>query len=155
VGTHFRGTAAQRRALDTYIKLMRASDSVQAPLERRLEALGVTEGQFGVLEILHHLGPQSPGAIAQKSFRSGGNVTTVLGTLERRGFVIRKRRPEDRRSMEVRLTAAGRQLVRRVLPLHVAAVVQAFAALSRPEQARLSDLLKKLGLAQRVASAKR
>lgn len=154
MGTHFRGTAAQRLALDTYIKLMRASDSVQAPLERRLEALGVTEGQFGVLEILFHLGPQSPGALAQKSFRSGGNVTTVLGSLERRELVVRKHRPEDRRSMEVRLTAAGRQLVKRVFPQHVAAVVKAFAALSSTEQARLSELLRRLGLAQRAATRK-
>jgi MarR family 2-MHQ and catechol resistance regulon transcriptional repressor len=116
MGTHYRGSPRARLALDAYVKLMRASDSVQAPLERRLESLELTEGQFGVLEILHHLGSQSPGALGRKSFRSGGNVTTVLDNLERRGLVKRERVPEDRRSMRVSLTPAGSRIVASVFP---------------------------------------
>jgi MarR family 2-MHQ and catechol resistance regulon transcriptional repressor len=138
-------------ALQTYVKLMRAADSVQAPLERRLESLDLTEGQFGVLEILLHLGPQTAGALGRKSFRSGGNVTTVLDNLERRKLVIRERLPEDRRSVRVSLTPAGRRLIGRIFPAHAGAIGEAMAALTRGELAQLGVLLKKLGLAQRAA----
>ena len=148
MGTHHRGRAAQVRALNAYIKLMRAADSVQAPLERRLEALGLTEGQFGVLEILFHLGPRTAGELGRKSFRSAGNVTTVLDNLERRGLVKRVRSAEDRRSVIVSLTPAGTREVERVLPGHIAAIVEAFRVLSAGEQADLDRLLRKLGLGQ-------
>ncbi len=148
MGTRFRGRPAQVRALDAYIKLMRAADSVQAPLDRRLAALGLTEGQFGVLEILQHLGPRTAGDLGRKSFRSAGHITTVLDNLERRGLVTRTRLPEDRRTVIVALTPAGRRLVARVFPGHVAAIVAAFRVLSPAEQASLQRLLRKLGLGQ-------
>src|SRR5262249_24062197 len=149
-----RGRVAQVRALNAYIKLMRAADSVQAPLERRLEALGLTEGQFGVLEILFHLGPRTAGELGRKSFRSACNVTTVLDNLERRGLVKRVRSAEDRRSVIVSLTPAGTREVERVLPGHIAAIVQAFRVLSAGEQADLDRLLRKLGLAQERSRTK-
>lgn len=137
------------RALDTYVKLMRAADSVQAPLDRRLESLGLTEGQFGVLEILFHLGPQSAGALSRKSFRSGGHVTTVLDNLEKRKLVVRERLPEDRRTVIVSLTPAGRRMIAKIFPGHAAAIAAAMGALSPAEQETLAGLLKKLGRAQR------
>src|SRR5262245_39124300 len=127
---------------------MRAADSVQAPLERRLEAQGLTDGQFGVLEILFHLGDRTPGELGRKSFRSAGHITTVLDNLERRGLVKRTRSPEDRRSVVVSLTPAGTREVTRVLPGLVAAIVQAFRVLEPREQAGLERLLRKLGLGQ-------
>ena len=136
------------RALGLYVKLMRAADSVQAPLDRRLESLGLTEGQFGVLEILFHLGPQSAGALSRKSFRSGGHITTVLDNLERRKLVTRERLPEDRRTVIVRLTPAGRRLIAKVFPGHAGAIAASMGALSPAEQTALAELLKKLGRSQ-------
>src|SRR5262245_40285316 len=125
---------------------MRATDSIVGPLERQLEALGLTEGRFGVLEILLHLGDQTAGQLCRKSFRSGGNITTVLDNLERDGLVRRARDPADRRSVVVSLTPKGRRLVGRVMPVHVAAIVKAYGALNAHEQATLERLLRKLGL---------
>lgn len=136
------------RALGLYVKLMRAADSVQAPLDRRLESLGLTEGQFGVLEILLHRGPQSAGSLSRKSFRSGGHITTVLDNLERRKLVTRERLPEDRRTVIVRLTPAGRRQIAKLFPGHAAAIADAMSVLSPAEQATLAELLKKLGRAQ-------
>ena len=52
--THFRGEASQVRALDTYIKLSRASDSIDSRLAAALAREGLTTGQLGVLEALLH-----------------------------------------------------------------------------------------------------
>lgn len=142
------GDPDRARALGLYVKLVRAADSVQAPLDRRLESLGLTEGQFGVLEILLHLGPQSAGALSRKSFRSGGHVTTVLDNLERRKLVTRERLPEDRRTVIVRLTPSGRRLVAKLFPGHADAIAEAMSVLAPAEQSTLAGLLKKLGRAQ-------
>jgi len=151
MSTRFRGRPDEMRALDTYVKLMRATDSVQAPLDRRLEALGLTEGQFGVLEILLHLGPQTAGALGRKSFRSGGHITTVLDNLEKRELVRRERLESDRRTVVVSLTPAGRRLVSRIFPGQAAAIAAALSPLSATEQTTLARLLRKLGLGQRAA----
>lgn len=155
MGTRYRGRAAEVRALNAYIKLMRAADSVQAPLERRLEAQGLTDGQFGVLEILFHLGSRTAGELGRKSFRSAGHITTVLDNLERRGLVKRTRSLRDRRSVIVSLTTAGAREVGRVLPGHVAAIAQAFRVLTPREQVVLERLLRKLGLGQESTRPKR
>jgi MarR family 2-MHQ and catechol resistance regulon transcriptional repressor len=55
--THYRGSAQERAALDAYIKLMRAADSVTARLDPLMRAADLTVGQFGALEALLHRGP--------------------------------------------------------------------------------------------------
>ena len=57
MGSAYRGTAAERRVLNTYIKLMRAAESVTARAHRHLAEERLTTTQFGVLEALYHLGP--------------------------------------------------------------------------------------------------
>lgn len=150
MATHYRGTAAEERALDAYVKLERAGESVRSVLYRGLEADGVTESQFGVLEILLHLGPLCPGDISRKLFRSGGNVTVVLDNLARRGFVERRPDPKDRRRVGVRLTKEGRATIRRLFPRHLERIVASFSALTAEEQDSLARLCRKLGLSLRA-----
>ena len=49
--------SSEQRALQTYVKLMRATSSVTARMHRHLNIDGLTGSQFGVLEALYHLGP--------------------------------------------------------------------------------------------------
>lgn len=147
MGTRYRGSPRAVRALDAYIKLMRCSGTVQAGLERALEAEGVSEGQFGILEVLLHLGPLGPSELRRKVFRSGGNVTMVLDNLDTRGWIERRRDPGDRRRLVVHLTPEGRKTIARLFPPHVARIVAAFAPLSTREIEELSRLCRKLGRA--------
>ena len=97
---------------------MRATDSINGEDHRESEGLGLTQGQFAVMEALYHLGPMCQHVLAQKLLRSGGNVTLVIDNLERAGMVKRVRNPEDRREVAVHLTAKGRKLITRVFPEH-------------------------------------
>lgn len=155
MGTRYRGRPAEIQALNAYIKLMRASNSVQGRLDRRLVSLGLTESQLGVLEALHHLGPLGQGAVGRKLFVSGSNVTTVVDNLERRGLVRRQRDARDRRNVVLHLTPRGRRLIAGLFPGHVTAIVREFSVLTAAEQATLGRLCKKLGLGRAAASAER
>ena len=148
MGTHYDGRPAEVRALDAYIKLTRAASSVETRLAPRLADVGLTPTQLGVLEALLHLGPLGQRTLGAKLLSSGGNITTVVDNLERRGLVRRERRDDDRRHVTVHLTPDGRRLISKVFPGHVREIVAAFSALAPTEQETLGRLARKLGLSQ-------
>jgi MarR family transcriptional regulator, 2-MHQ and catechol-resistance regulon repressor len=143
--TRFRGAPEETLALDTWIKLSRAADSFGARLAQGGALGDLTAGQFGVLESLYHLGPLRQSEIGAKLLRSGSNITLVVDNLERDGLVRRERDRSDRRAVNVSLTDAGRELIGRIFPAHVGAIVDGMAALTPEEQAELGRLCKKLG----------
>ena len=114
--TAYKGTAAEVRALDCYIKLLRASDTVAARIREQVAAFGLTEAQFAVLEAVYHAGSLRATEIARKVLRSGANVTTVLDNLEKQGALKRCECPNDRRAIHVKLTPEGEEQMRRVDP---------------------------------------
>ena len=148
MGTHYRGTETERRALDGYIKLARAAEATGATINDHLRDYGITVSQFGVLEALYHLGPMTAGELGEKILKSSGNMTLVVDNLVKGGLVTRKRRSDDRRCVEVQLTAEGRALLAQLWPQHVKRVVAAFSSLSTEEQEQFAALCRKLGLAQ-------
>lgn len=143
--TRYRGTEQEVRALDAFVKLMRASESVSARLMRRLDAAGLTVSQFGALEALHHVGPMYQRELGTKLLKSTGNITMVVDNLEKRGLARRERDAEDRRYVTVHLTDAGRQLIEQIFPGHVDAIVQEMSVLNPEEQELLGRLCRRLG----------
>jgi MarR family 2-MHQ and catechol resistance regulon transcriptional repressor len=146
--THYQGEPHETLALDTIIKLFRASGSVASRLYSPLaREHGLTESQLGVLEALHFLGPLSQGQLCRKILKSGSNLTTVVDNLERDGLVRRERDAQDRRIQMVHLTVAGRARLDEVFPAHVGRVASLCGALSAEEQRELGRLCRKLGRA--------
>jgi MarR family 2-MHQ and catechol resistance regulon transcriptional repressor len=143
--THFTGSRAELRTLDTFIKLTRCTNSLLARLTERNTISDLTYSQFAVLEALYHLGSLTQGEISATVLKSGSNMTTVIDNLERDGLVRRERDAHDRRLIHVHLTEAGSNKVEAVLPGHVAALVKELSVLSAKEQETLGALCKKLG----------
>jgi MarR family 2-MHQ and catechol resistance regulon transcriptional repressor len=146
--THFIGSRAELRTLDTFIKLTRCTNSLFARLSERNTLGDITPSQFAVLEALYHLGSLTQGEVSTKVLKSGSNMTTVIDNLERHGLVRRERDAKDRRVINVHLTEAGSEKVDAVLPKHVGALVEEFSVLSASEQLKLGELCKKLGKGQ-------
>ena len=134
------------RALNTYVKLMRATESVTSRAHQQLSTFGLTFSQFGVLEALYHLGPMSQSEIGQKILRSSGNMTMVIDNLEKRQLVKRERSQADRRFFIVHLTDKGKKLIGKIFPSHAAEITREFDVLTASEQRTLGRLCKKLGL---------
>ena len=122
--THFTGSRAEMRTLDTFVKLTRCTNSLLARLAERNTIGDLTYSQFAVLEVLYHLGSLTQGEISLKVLKSGSNMTTVIDNLERAGLVRRERDTQDRRVIHIHLTEAGSGKVEAVLPGHVAALVE-------------------------------
>lgn len=145
MGTRYRGTNEEINALNAFIKLQRAAESVSTRVHSVLPS-GLTITQFGVLEALHHIGPLCQGELAEKLLRSGGNLTLVVDNLEKAGHVVRERDPADRRFVIVKLTASGSAFISRLVPLVVGNVSREMNRLSSTELLDLSRLCKKVGL---------
>lgn len=143
--TRYTGTAREIRALNAYITLVRACDSVLARTQGLFSEFDLTPGQFGVMEALYHCGPACQSLLGRKLLRTGGNITFVVDGLERRGLARRERGTEDRRFITVHLTRDGESLLRRVLPAHVEAIVRELSVLSAAEQQTLRVLCRRLG----------
>jgi len=144
--TNYRGGKDEARALNAYVKLMRASEAVTGRIHRHLTDAGLTVTQFGVLEALYSLGPLSQRDIGRKILKSSGNITLVIDNLEKRGLVKRERSKEDRRYYAVDLTATGRKMIGTIFPRHAAKVVEEMKSLTGAEQEELSRLCRKMGL---------
>jgi MarR family 2-MHQ and catechol resistance regulon transcriptional repressor len=134
-------------ALDTYVKLLRASRAVLARVEPRLAATGLTVTQFGVLEAILHKGPLGQRELSRKVLTSPGNMTDLVDKLEARGLVHRIRQKADRRAVRVELTEAGRALIKPLFADHAGDIAAAMGGLDETELRQLSALLRKLGLA--------
>jgi len=143
--THFNGSADQVRALDSYIKLTRAADSINSRLNISPSMSELTISQFGVLEALFHLGPQCQNVLGNKILKSNSNMTTVIDNLEKRDLVKRERSLEDRRMITIILTEKGKALIEKVLPQHVASIAKQFEVLTPEEHVQLGEILRKLG----------
>jgi len=140
----FNASDRERLAMNAWVKLARAAGTVGGRLARGLAAADLTESQFGVLDALHHLGPMHQCDLARKILRTTGNVTLVVDNLEKRGLVRRVRREDDRRFIQVELTTAGEELIRRVFPQHADAVATELGALAGDELRQLTQLCRRL-----------
>lgn len=153
MGTKHKGNASEIRALDAYIKLMRAADSVTSRVTKALSPHNLTASQFGVLEALMHLGELHQNELGQKLLKSSGNITLVVDNLEKRGLIERERSKEDRRFVWVRLTKAGDAFIQKVFPEIVPVITDALVVLSPFEIDKMAEYLKQVGYhAQEAAS---
>jgi len=142
---HFHGTPRQERALSAYIKLLRASDTLHTEAMRSLADEGLSPSQFGVLEALYHIGPMCLTDLAHKILKTSGNLTLVVGNLEKRGLVTRQQQSHDRRFVSVAITEKGRKLMARIFPAHLEQIVEFMERLSPAQQDELGRLCRQLG----------
>jgi MarR family transcriptional regulator, 2-MHQ and catechol-resistance regulon repressor len=142
---HFHGTPRQERALSAYVKLLRASETVHSEATRTLAGEGLSASQFAVLEALYHIGPMCLSDLAHKILKTSGNLTMVVGNLEKSGLVTRQQSAEDRRFVSVAITDKGRRLMARIFPVHLERIVELLNRLSPAQQDELGRLCLKLG----------
>jgi MarR family 2-MHQ and catechol resistance regulon transcriptional repressor len=153
VPVHHNGSDEEACALEAYVKLVRAAESVTARLMPHLDAAGLTVSQFGALEALYHRGAMCQRDLGRKLLKSSGNITLVVDNLEKHGLVTRQRSTEDRRLIAVHLTDSGRELIERIFPDHARRIVAEMSVLSAAEQEELGRLCRAVGRGEPTASA--
>jgi DNA-binding MarR family transcriptional regulator len=108
--------------LAAYFALMEVSSLLRHAVERQLrEEGGLSYVQFEILARLAHTpsGRQRMTDLADGVVYSRSGLTYQAGRLEEAGLIAREPSDDDERSTTVAITAAGRELVARVMPGHV------------------------------------
>jgi DNA-binding MarR family transcriptional regulator len=100
-------------------RLRRLSESIDEDAGRIYAELGIDFQQrwVGILEQLAQVGPQSVGELAAALGIRHSSVSQTRHSLEDAGLVSATLDPQDGRSRKLRLSAAGKRLVRRLEPL--------------------------------------
>jgi DNA-binding MarR family transcriptional regulator len=88
--------------------------------------------------------PVSPNQIAERLIISRASVTSLLDSLEKRGFVKRQAHPSDRRMLLVELTNPGREAANQFRPIVHQNQKVWLNAINENEQEQLIQLLHRL-----------
>jgi len=125
--------------------LMRAREAVMGEFRPLLAEHGLSEQQWRVLRALTEAAePMLVGDLATGTNILGPSLSRMLVSLEERALVRRSPVAGDRRRSTVRLTPAGRSLVRRIGPLSEQRYAAIEARFGADRLRMLEDLLAEL-----------
>ena len=131
-----------RRSLP--ISLLRARETVMAPLRDMLASSGVNEQKWRVLRVVQERGPMELSVVAKEACLLLPSLTRMVRPMEEEGLIRREVPPEDRRKVIIAVTEAGEALIRS----HAAQSAAIFAQIERQfgtgKLEQLLDLLEEL-----------
>jgi DNA-binding MarR family transcriptional regulator len=140
---HYRPETYKARSSIGYL-VKRAHALMLDRLEPEVARHGFTFTQWVVLMHLRDGLALNASDLCAQLRHDSGALTRVIDQLETRGLVVRERSREDRRAVQLRLTQAGQQTVRLLIPLVVDRLNCALRDFSRTEVVELTRLLNKL-----------
>jgi DNA-binding MarR family transcriptional regulator len=130
--------------LHLIIGLYRSYAKLNRNTQRLLSQHNLTLAQFGVLEVLYHLGPMKIGDVIDKTLSTSGNMTVVIKNLEKENWIRRAVDPADGRVSVIQLTTQGEQLIATVFPQHLNQLNKMMENLNQAEKKQMIQLMKKL-----------
>lgn len=136
--------AAGKEKLRLWIRLLRASRTIESVLRERLaQQFDTTLPRFDVMAALY----RTPEGMLMSDLSrfllvSNGNVTGIIDRLAAEGLVKRARRNGDRRTSIVRLTQTGHAAFRRMAAAHQQWVDELLAGVSKADAQRLTSMLE-------------
>lgn len=84
-----------------------------------LDELDITYSQYLVMMVLWEEDRLTVNQIGEKLYLDSGTLTPLLKRLEAKGFIVRKRKKEDERVVEVFLADSGRNLQQKACKIPV------------------------------------
>jgi DNA-binding MarR family transcriptional regulator len=110
----------------------------------KVAQLELDPAQTGVLHLVAREAGLSQQALADRLGVVPSRVVALVDGLEGRGWLARRRSTTDRRSYELHLTDAGRELLGRLREVAAAHEREVTAALDADERAQLVGLLRRV-----------
>ena len=138
---------ASRLRLDRFVpyRLSVLTNKVSRALARRYaERFGLTIPQWRIVAILGHTPDLSAGEVAERSVMDKVTVSRAIAALEADGRLVRRVDRDDRRRSRLRLSASGRSIYARIVPLARRYETKLLSTLSARERSALDDLLTRL-----------
>jgi DNA-binding MarR family transcriptional regulator len=133
------------KATECAMNLVFASDLLVKNIARLLVPFDLSPTTGLVLGILADSpDPLSPIHIAEKLIISRASVTSLLDSLEKRGYIVRQPHMSDRRMLLVELTESGRKTAEQFRPIVHQHQKLWLSVLDEKEQAQFVEMLQRL-----------
>lgn len=107
----------------------------------------VSVTQCYALQALSRGGTMTLGSLARELFLDKSTASRVVETLERKGYVARSTHPDDARSLDIALTARGRNLHRKIEDVLVEEEKRLLAGFTPDVRAAATELIRNLARA--------
>lgn len=130
-----------------------AHRAFQRALQNSIEPHGITAGMWWFLRVLWEEDGLTQRQLSQRVGMMEATTVTALNNMERVGVIRRVRNAEDRRKMNVFLTARGRALRDELLPLAGEVNTVALRGLSKQEANQLLTLLRRVRMQLEASTA--
>lgn len=91
--------------------LNQANHAVRSRLEAALAKLEITGIQYTVLSVIGNRDGLSSAELSRRFFVTPQTMNELIGSLQRRGLIVRAEDPANRRILRMSLTPEGRRLV--------------------------------------------
>ena len=113
-------------------------------IEQELEPLDLTAAQFVVIIHLFHQPESTPADFCRILDYDPGAMTRLIDRIEKKGFIRRTQNPNDKRSVRLELTDAGRALYPEIQPKVCNAFNRLLHGFSPEESQQLHHLLERI-----------
>ncbi len=132
--------------LDDYVPylLSRAGARIAQSFSEEMRALGTSLQAWRVLAALRDRDDQRVSELSDHTSIEISTLSRVLDGMQKQGLIARRRTPGDGRVVTLRITAAGRRLADRIIPIAERYERVAVAGLSASETDTLKRLLRQL-----------
>src|SRR4051812_45675507 len=141
--TNPKSEAIDRRAVATWMRLMRVFETIDRRSAEAFRRDGLTVAQFDVLAQVGVGEGCTQQQLAEKLLVTKGNVCQVLDRMEAHGWI--ERRPAlAGRGNQLYLTEEGKAIRERAVPAQETRITGIFEVLNDQERAGLSQALRKL-----------
>ena len=117
-------------------KLAKSVDAALAPHD-------ITGAQGGIVVMLSTGRYTTAAELARELFIDSAAITRMTDRLEKRGLIMRVRRDDDRRVIDLRLTPDGQILAQQLPAVFAGVLCRNFAGFSADEGSLLKNLLRK------------
>jgi DNA-binding MarR family transcriptional regulator len=132
-------------------RLRQLVQSLRESSRQAEQRLGVSGAQLFVLEKLAETPSASLNELAARTYTHQSSVSTVVERLVRRRLVSRQLSPDDRRRLELVLTARGRRLAAETTGAAQHRLISAVQRLPARSRHRLATLLREVVLGMNAA----
>lgn len=126
------------------VELRRIIRAAQLSAKELARAAGLTTSQLVLLDLLKSHAAMTPGQIARAMNLTQATVTILLDRLQEQGMIQRERDQHDRRTVQVRLTAAGHKRLARTPQSLQQRFLEAFSRLEPWEKTFLLSALQRV-----------
>lgn len=133
--------------------LSQANHAVRNRLEAALAQKRITGIQYTVLGVIADRKGVSSAELARRFFVTPQTMNEMIGVLQRRGLILRKEDPANRRILRMRLTAAGRRVLTACDEIADAVESEIFGFMSSDDYLRLRELTRLVARSLRGSDA--